>query len=171
MLPVPDMCAHCSGPLGHSTWTTRKLRQRSRLLDGCPSFEQALDLRDHSVLDHSVLERTTSCSGLCPLGLKRHPCACLPDVPPAGAGMTTPAGAIILYNCCETCSQASDGGRHTPWPSPSTARRPGALRLMKRTLPTYLRKTSNTRRRCRRTAATEVGRARARTSRGHPPIA
>ena len=68
--------------------------------------------------DRSVHERATSCPALCPLGLKRHPCVCLPGVPPGGAGMTTPAEAVILYSCCTSWSQASEGVRHTPSPPP-----------------------------------------------------
>ena len=32
--------------------------------------------------------------------------------------MMTPAGSIILYKCCTSCSQASVYVRRTPWPSP-----------------------------------------------------
>ena len=37
--------------------------------------------------------------------------------------MMTPAGAIVLYSCYTTCSQASDAARRTPWPFSSTAKR------------------------------------------------
>ena len=76
------------------------LGQRRRTVSAC---SQSLTCAI-TAPDRSVHERPASCSALCPLGLKRHPCACLPVVPPGGAGKTTPAGAIILYSCWTLCS-------------------------------------------------------------------
>ena len=54
--------------------------------------------------------------------------------------MTTPAGGIILFSTCTTCSQASVRARRTPLPSPSTAKRPGALKTVRVSMSTYFRK-------------------------------
>ena len=64
-----------------------------------------------------------------PLGLKRHPCACLPDVPRAGAGMVNLRESLFGTSAANV--QRGQGGTHQRNThhnhSPQSPERPGPL--------------------------------------------